>query len=472
MIFKLFNVRSACVQADITECGTLSYKNFPLAENKIHDRLLARVLLFSSPKGEAVWISADECTFRRAAAKRIKELVEVACDIKAEKILLCATHTHAAHGYKGFLADAFAQKIIAAIVEARKHLRPISQISERIGVIPETNIINRRAHLGPELGDHCVMFNTDCTVNLESGTIDVSKQIAGFLESLGTTARHEGFPEKSLYLTGSVDSRIHIWTIRDTDNKAIAAVARVNAHPAAVSQSRVGAILSADYIRSFCEIVEHAQKCPCLVFNGAFGDTRPLNKDYTFEEADRIGSSWAKAGLDGPEYITETSSLQCISNASLTLQIRRDLPKSKTEIEAQLAILRQTLHQGTAVERKRRQEKMDALRAAIMPAPPLDCGGLLPDELESGYITCEVQAWKLGPISLVCLPGEPFVKVSQTIEAACGGLVVGIANGYIGYLPDETAIKGGSYEATECYLEPTEIAHLCEYSSHLMNQLH
>lgn len=63
--------------------------------------------------------------------------------------------------------------------------------------------------------------------------------------------------------------------------------------------------------------------------------------------------------------------------------------------------------------------------------------------------TVTVAGWRLGELVLVAVPGELSSSLGQEIAAARGGptLVVGYANGYVGYLPDLAAHRVGSYEA-------------------------
>ena len=63
---------------------------------------------------------------------------------------------------------------------------------------------------------------------------------------------------------------------------------------------------------------------------------------------------------------------------------------------------------------------------------------------------CELQAMKVGPYLFLTLPGEPFVEYGFRLEKAIADravpIVVGYANGNIGYICTARAFKEGGYE--------------------------
>ncbi|HEY7031508.1 MAG TPA: hypothetical protein VH482_09290, partial [Thermomicrobiales bacterium] len=61
----------------------------------------------------------------------------------------------------------------------------------------------------------------------------------------------------------------------------------------------------------------------------------------------------------------------------------------------------------------------------------------------------DLEAWALGDIVLVAVPGELFASLGARIATASPSptRVLGYANGYAGYLADEAAYAAGTYEA-------------------------
>jgi len=64
----------------------------------------------------------------------------------------------------------------------------------------------------------------------------------------------------------------------------------------------------------------------------------------------------------------------------------------------------------------------------------------------------EIQLFKIGPVVLVGLPGEPILEVGQAVEHAVAAhdfetvIAVGLSNDYIGYLVSEKEYAHGGYE--------------------------
>ncbi len=68
-------------------------------------------------------------------------------------------------------------------------------------------------------------------------------------------------------------------------------------------------------------------------------------------------------------------------------------------------------------------------------------------------VRAEVMALAIGELTLVLLPGEPFVELGQAIKQGASQpvLVLGYANGSPGYLPDRSAYAEGGYNVVEAH---------------------
>ena len=64
--------------------------------------------------------------------------------------------------------------------------------------------------------------------------------------------------------------------------------------------------------------------------------------------------------------------------------------------------------------------------------------------------TARITAWSLGDLAIVAIPGELFASLGSEIERGspfATTLIVGYANGHVGYLVDRDAEASGTYEA-------------------------
>jgi neutral ceramidase len=88
-------------------------------------------------------------------------------------------------------------------------------------------------------------------------------------------------------------------------------------------------------------------------------------------------------------------------------------------------------------------------------------------------LTAELQALKIGPYLLLTMPGEPMVEYGFKLERAIADraipIIVGYANGHLGYIATADAYEVGGYEPNRSPLAPeaeavllTELGHLAD----------
>ena len=85
-------------------------------------------------------------------------------------------------------------------------------------------------------------------------------------------------------------------------------------------------------------------------------------------------------------------------------------------------------------------------------------------------INAELQAMKIGPFLLLTMPGEPMVeygfKLEKVIADRATPIIIGYANGNLGYIATAAAHKVGGYEPNTSKLAPeAELIILAELSS-------
>jgi hypothetical protein len=103
-----------------------------------------------------------------------------------------------------------------------------------------------------------------------------------------------------------------------------------------------------------------------------------------------------------------------------------------------------------------RASDRSAIREEVSQRPvayPIRCATsqiTLPAAKEGEKVQCELQAMKIGPYLLLTMPGEPMVEYGFQLEQAIADravpIVVGYANGHIGYICTKQAFAEGGYE--------------------------
>lgn len=171
--------------------------------------------------------------------------------------------------------------------------------------------------------------------------------------------------------------------------------------------------LSADFpgeAQSFVEMC-YAGKTNALFLQGCAGDIRPNLPGYPYRCADEADIQWAGRDLGG-----------AVVRAASIGATREHLRKRETFYQVRVA------NQVTELPGKERP------------------------------VMAELMAMKIGPFLFLTMPGEPMVEYGFRLEQAIADraipIVVGYANGGIGYIATAAAHAEGGYEPNNCPLTP------------------
>jgi neutral ceramidase len=193
-----------------------------------------------------------------------------------------------------------------------------------------------------------------------------------------------------------------------------------------------------------------------LYFNGAEGDLSIGHKSdlsavgiidsfRTFETAQRLGERLADAVLSGlPSLVTEPATLD-IRTAHPNLALKQYAPlakmtRAKTEALAQLVDGGDTSPEMLAKRQRSLFARIEEFYAKLYEESA---------EPEPKHLRVECVALRLGGMAVVTLPGEIFVRIALGIREGSPftrTCFLGLANDYIGYVPDEQATATSGYE--------------------------
>ncbi len=94
---------------------------------------------------------------------------------------------------------------------------------------------------------------------------------------------------------------------------------------------------------------------------------------------------------------------------------------------------------------------------------------------KEGKIRAEMQALKVGPYLFLTMPGEPMVEYGMKLEKAIADraipIIVGYANGHVGYIATADAYEVGGYEPSRSPLAPEAEMIILEQLSRLTDQV-
>jgi hypothetical protein len=241
---------------------------------------------------------------------------------------------------------------------------------------------------------------------------------------------------------GPVDDQIGV--LLAGDDKDRPALVAVNAALHAAVLAGDNWLMSADWPGYFYRAVENlfGPQAQALFLQGAEGNVNHIDatdrlQGRGFKEAQRIGSAVGLAAAAARFDARPACGPVAWSSEVLDLPPRRMTKEQLTRA-------------NTAVS--------EAARAGTAPRGQVDG---IPDllfaqdqlELAKCVRPCpaEVQVFRIGDVAMVGLPGEFFVEFGLQIKKASPAritLVVGLANGSIGYVPTPEAFDQGGYEPT------------------------
>lgn len=365
---------------------------------KVLDPIYARIAVFESDGAAIALIQLDTLSVRWTQVNEIRQAVAQRYGFPGASVMIAATHNHSgpAVATVGEVPrdNAYVQTMVDKVVEA-------------FGMALENQC---EAQVGyGHVAEHRVAHNRRV----------VMRQ--------GTTRTHGSMADPdALYIEGPVDPELAVLAARGRDGALLGCVVNYTCHP---THHGGQPVLSAGYPGAVIAAMEQ-RGCPAVVFlNGACGN---------IHDADPIaGKSLDMAGIGA-----------CLAAAAAgvieNLEWRDELPLAAASITIQLPYRRAT-----------QEEVTGAIRGAQRFIDPTIYDGLVDGLLrrieERGTQPAEVQALFAGDLALVGMPAEYFVELGLRIKEESyprHTLVVGHANGMVGYIPTADAFRRGGYETT------------------------
>jgi hypothetical protein len=212
-------------------------------------------------------------------------------------------------------------------------------------------------------------------------------------------------------------------------------------HPVTV---QVQPLVSADFPGAACALVERwTGAAACLFLQGACGDINPVRNTTGFEDVERYGTALAGETLKVLALLSaapgEARAKVSVRTAMISLPFR-ELP-DRAEAERDERAAREALEHAASPEQVR------TLGLALKRTR--DVLGLF--DHHRGSLRAEIQAFRIGDLALVGIPGEPFARQGVQIREnspAPHTWTVGYANDHLGYFPTRAAYAEGGYEVS------------------------
>lgn len=391
-----------------------------------HDPLSARALVLDDGTTQVVMAVVDNLGGGPEPLEEAKEIASQRTGIPKDHMLISSTHSHSAaalsakpdQGTPEVAAyhKVFVDGLVDAIVRAHAALRPAA-VGAAADPLPE-EVFNRRWFLKPGK----MPLNP-------FGKMDQVKM------NPGTS------PDVLDHPAGPTDPDITVLAVQDTKRKPICTFANYSLH-------YVGGIppkqISADYFGEFGRLmpsrVHGDENYVGIMSNGTSGDinnipfgvVRPPREP--FEQVRIVAGKAADTAWRAQQKIEKYRSDVSLGmvQREVTLKYRRPTPEEVADAKAILAITD-----------KEALEKLPRL------APDYARRTLGAAQRKEDTVTVKIQAIRIGDLAVCGIPFETFVETGLDLKKHSPfprTMVIGLANGRIGYLPTPEQHKLGGYE--------------------------
>ena len=397
--------------------------NANMAEN-VHDPLHARAMVFDDGITTLAIAVVDNLGVAREAADDARAIVTQRCGIPPEKILVASTHTHSAPSsntvegpapavaYRKLLVDGIAESIVLA----HAALRPAA-VGHAVHALPE-EVFNRRWFLKPGKMPLNPFGEMD-KVKMNPGTSpDVLDRPAG-----------------------PTDPDITILSVRDAKSrKPLALFASYSLHyVGGVTRGTV----SADYFGEFSRLMPFRLRAGnefvAMMANGTSGDinnipflvTRPPREPFeqihivARKAADTAWFAWKS--IDAYRSDARLGMVQ----REISLQVRHPTEEQIARAKAVLAV-------KDEAERAKLPRLADAYARRTLALAEAD-----------ETLSVALQALRIGDFAVCAIPFETLVEIGLDLKKRSPfprTVVLGVTNGYYGYLPTPEQHELGGYE--------------------------
>lgn len=404
----------------------------------IHDDLFARALVLQSRGRAVAFVSLDVLALSSDFVNKVRERIELRTGIGKDSIVVASTHTHAGPvTVKTFFNpdDSLDRNIMALVAKA---------IEDSVSAAWETR--------------------SPARVGVGSGGV----------KGIGVNRRT---PDKK-----PVDEEIGIIKVEDTAGRLRAVLMNYSCHPTVLGSDNLLATGDFPYFAvdriekeigddGFAMFVNGTQGNISMGHSSELSAIGVITPGRTFEHAEELGNTLAGAtlaALAGIETNDSPEIAAAVSQARFPLKDLPDVETAARNLEEAQKELEEISGDGAVPIESVLSAKSNRLYASIT-----DFYAREASLLEDGHLPVEIQAIRIGDAAFLAIPAEVFVEIGLAIKQRAKRkiFIVGIANGYIGYLPTEVAYDDNGYEVVSSKVGPQSEAVLYEEAARLEHRL-
>lgn len=386
----------------------------------IHDDLFARALVLANEQTAIAFVSVDVLALPQLFIERVRVAISARTGLRPEAVLIAATHTHAG------------PVTISTFFNPDESLD--AKYMDRLGAaIVESIAAAWRARFPARVGVG-----------------------AGRVTGIGVNRRT---PDKL-----PVDEEVGLIKITDAAGRTRAVLMNHACHPTVLGPDNL--LVTGDFPAYAIEKVEAALGADGLAMftnstqgNISMGHSSELSAigvitpGRTFERAAELGQRLgdaALAALPGIETAADPQLRALSQGVALPLKALPSICEAARALraaEARLAALNGR-HEVT--------EELNRAKSARLYASITDFYARETSTLPAGRLPIELQGVRINDAAFIAVPAEVFVEIGLCLKQRAPHriFIVGIANGYIGYLATAAAHADGGYEVVSSKVAP------------------
>jgi hypothetical protein len=425
-------LRAGAARADITPAMGIQIagdigRYRPVEE--IRDPLYARALVLDDGRTRVCWVVTDILAINPHWADTIRREAAAAAGCEFSAVMLHATQTHSAPGVGHFFV----------------------QDEKDRGVFPKEHpwLLGGDDRYNPVCVRGVVEAVCAAVAAMQPVRVSVGRGMDGrvafnrrFVMRDGTVRTHPASCDPQiLHAEGPADAEVGVLRFDAIAGGTVAVVLHHTCHPTHGYPKRW---ISADWPGAWCDGVQAlcGDGAVPLVLNGFCGNIHHGN--HLNPEG-----SWGDYATMGRK-LTETTAkiverLQPVENPSLDWRVRH-MP-----IPVRMLTPEEDADARGILEKHPEPVWTDASKTAVEWDWVYAASRLDMDKHHRAHplFDYEVQAFRVGGVGIVAVPGEPFIEEQFRIKQhspAPFTFTAHMSNGYAGYIPTEAAFRGGGYE--------------------------
>ena len=378
----------------------------------VHDPLFAHALVIESHGRAAAFVSVDVLGLAADFVQRVREMIKTRTGLAEDAVMVSATHTH------------------SAPVTVSTFFNPGETLNQAY--------MNRLATAIDDAVAGAWESRTPARVGVGSG------RVSGI-------GRNRRTPDHL-----PVDDEVGIIKVASLDDRTRGVLINHACHPTVLGPDNL--LMTGDFPAFAIERIEKELGTGsfALFVNGAQGNISMghsselsaigvITPGRTFERAAELGHRLAEVVLAALPAIPTFEDLP-LSSSSATVQLPFNRYPPPAETQASLSAAQsdlETLERSGAAPGQIGPAKTRRLYASIRNFYAAEAQAR-PD----GRLPTEIQGIRLGSALMVAVPGELFVEIALRLKAETDHplFIMGITNGYMGYLPNRDAYRSGGYE--------------------------